>query len=289
MTYIIGAETKGVYRSDNVDHVRTPQGAAHYHLPIGAPIVLHQDQHVPQQRSPHYVPGHWTQASDVDLRNDYADTIGPFYSHLRREDVLFLAGEELHALRQAGTLPVVLVNGPHRIMFQPDMWGGYRSRAAELTKYVDELQSSPFALRHTLTIQVVDQATIASLNSTAAEASALTKQDSGMIWLGPSSFDPHQETVKSTPHFMPHREAPGVNYLKYVLAHEWGHAIDASHRPGHERQQKLWTKLKSKGASNYGSKNHVEGHAEAFAEWWLSNGQTINEFSRAYADFFGWY
>lgn len=88
--------------------------------------------------------------------------------------------------------------------------------------------------------------------------------------------------------------------LIYVLTHEWGHAIDPA----------PWSYLDSPMAkmfldtthevwvvndrcpdsfSDYGATGYREAWAEAFVEWHLSHGHTINAAARWFANRYGWY
>lgn len=69
--------------------------------------------------------------------------------------------------------------------------------------------------------------------------------------------------------------------LEYILAHEWGHALDRR-RP--DQQQAL----SAPDMSVKGQDSPSEAYAEAFAEWHLSRGRTTNRAARIYAKEYGW-
>lgn len=77
--------------------------------------------------------------------------------------------------------------------------------------------------------------------------------------------------------------AAKVSLLQYVLAHEWGHALSDAFDPS-----ALFALVGIAGMSPYGQRNEREAFAEAWAEWFLTSGQTANPAAQAYADHFGW-
>ena len=72
---------------------------------------------------------------------------------------------------------------------------------------------------------------------------------------------------------------------RYTLAHEFGHAITPWNR-----MRSITREWSAVGFyfSHYGQSDPAEGFAEAFAEFYLSEGKTINPAARAYAVDFGW-
>jgi hypothetical protein len=82
---------------------------------------------------------------------------------------------------------------------------------------------------------------------------------------------------------MPEQEG-GNSYMEWVVTHEWGHAshtdssvigLSDAHRYDSD-------------ISRYGRTNMYEARAEMFAEWYLSDGQTLNEATKRYAKMQGW-
>jgi SPP1 gp7 family putative phage head morphogenesis protein len=94
-------------------------------------------------------------------------------------------------------------------------------------------------------------------------------------------------------HFMP--AAGSSSRVSYVLAHEWGHALEphgpedpvTGVTPGMIQLANLRREQRD-ALSGYGRSTAHEGYAEAFAEWWLTRGQTTNPAAQAYAREFGW-
>lgn len=76
-----------------------------------------------------------------------------------------------------------------------------------------------------------------------------------------------------------------VTALTYTVAHEWGHL--------HQLQwciedSALLNSRRWRTMSEYGRISPVEGYAEAFAEWYLSEGTTANRAARRYAREYDW-
>jgi hypothetical protein len=72
---------------------------------------------------------------------------------------------------------------------------------------------------------------------------------------------------------------------EYVLAHEWGHAID--HASPIDQLMAQFSEG-SVGLSAYGQASPREAYAEAFAEWYLTKGHTTNNAALFYAEKFDW-
>jgi len=94
------------------------------------------------------------------------------------------------------------------------------------------------------------------------------------------------------------RSGPGqAEQWRYAMIHEWGHLIDPAARDhnlgvpsyeGHQRVAQDMVEDWSEVLSRYGASAAEEGVAEAFAEWFLTRGQTTNEAAQAYAAWLGW-
>jgi hypothetical protein len=83
-------------------------------------------------------------------------------------------------------------------------------------------------------------------------------------------------------HFMP--AAAGVDRVRYLLTHEWGHITDTGPAKGSRARFRQHTA----DLSQYGRRSVLEARAEAFAEWELTKGATTNPAARAYAAAEGW-
>lgn len=75
------------------------------------------------------------------------------------------------------------------------------------------------------------------------------------------------------------------NLPRYVIAHEYGHALGAGKDHDHEVEQ-VW--VDHPGVSLYGRTKPTEGAAEAYADWVMTGGKTDNEFTKAMAKLEGW-
>jgi hypothetical protein len=84
--------------------------------------------------------------------------------------------------------------------------------------------------------------------------------------------------------FMP--EKLSTKSVRYVITHEYGHALMFQH--GHGGKARRLYGEKVSGMSFYGESDYLEAYAEAFAEWALSGGKTTNVAARRYAEEFGW-
>jgi hypothetical protein len=99
--------------------------------------------------------------------------------------------------------------------------------------------------------------------------------------IGPEYFSVQEGST----HWMP--VSHQVSLIDYVVAHEWGHAI-AERVPEKIGQRRDMAYFQRRHLSGYGNKEYDEAYAEAFAEWFLTRGQTTNEAAQAYAREFGW-
>ena len=77
--------------------------------------------------------------------------------------------------------------------------------------------------------------------------------------------------------------APGHG-VDYIVTHEFGHLVDD--RSGRHLREVAVPRHLS--VSNYGTTNERERYAEAFAEWYLTNGQTPILNARQMAEQYGW-
>jgi hypothetical protein len=93
--------------------------------------------------------------------------------------------------------------------------------------------------------------------------------------------------------FMPSARAEGMDRLKYVVTHEYGHVhhftgFNGSPLPRTKMQAVFDNSTVQKALSKYGRTNAYEGYAEAFSEWALTSGETTNLAARIYAESFSW-
>lgn len=100
----------------------------------------------------------------------------------------------------------------------------------------------------------------------------------------------HTADPDNSGHWMP--ASASHSRVSYVLAHEWGHALEAADA-AEVGSATNWRLVNTRATyrshlSGYGKSTVHEGYAEAFAEWWLTRGQTTNAAAQAYAREFGW-
>ena len=163
---------------------------------------------------------------------------------------------------------VLYANGPHQILvFSNDR----RVRAIDIADRADKLMAVA-PLPGTLRLAVVDKL------SNPQGAGQHIRGSGGEIMLSSRVF--YDESFTHDRAKMP--VARQGSALDYVLAHEWGHAIDDENIEG-RRDLSDHPEL-----SVYGHKSPYEGYAEAFAEWYLSGGRTSNNAAQAYAQRYGW-
>lgn len=70
---------------------------------------------------------------------------------------------------------------------------------------------------------------------------------------------------------------------RYVLGHEWGHAVDVPPPVDEAMTARL-----QKDLSRYGHENQAEAYAEAFVEWSLTGGKTTNPGAQEHAAYYKW-
>lgn len=121
---------------------------------------------------------------------------------------------------------------------------------------------------------------------------------SPQIWVAPATMKPaetaNHEYAAAKGHFMP--AGKGADPVRYVLAHEYGHTIDEKGSPGSVRTNTAVEQaLRPNGSptfnedmSTYGKTTASESYAEAYAEWFMSDGQTTNPTVRKIAAAAGW-
>ena len=93
----------------------------------------------------------------------------------------------------------------------------------------------------------------------------------------------------------PNRAASNTKYNVWVLAHEWGHAVDkrsqgkmVDDQLAHDQEKINRTNWISEGQTNYGMTNTMESYADAFAEWFFSGGKTSLPHVKEMASKHGW-
>lgn len=110
-------------------------------------------------------------------------------------------------------------------------------------------------------------------------------------------------TPKTAKNNKPNLEAGGTHKMPvlrthaqrdYTLAHEWGHLISPAEKAGTLTKQaedaimRISNQFPDEFTSQYSSTNFKEFYAEMFAEWYLSDGLTVNRIVQEMAKEFQW-
>lgn len=271
---------------DPADHPRWPAGTPRGGqfadlLDLGLPIDQWEtqlDQRLAENKKldAEYRPGRWR---TVDTDEEIAVLAKDLYDGGREADPSFdreqlrqLAIQEAQAMQPAGDT-VELRNGGRVV----------RSRSPKadtdaLRRVADQLDEldrrNPAEGRFTVTITPADDRTFAK-----HDGEAETVRGEPFIRIKDTALDDSRDRSG----FMPAADDHGR--LEYVLAHEWGHAID--HR---DDMESLVEGLgdNSTWLSAYGLTSGREAYAEAFAEWFLTKGHTDNKSAIMFAERYGW-
>jgi Protein of unknown function (DUF935) len=258
-----------------LEHVTT-----HAHAPEAEPP---QEPHH-GERAATFRPGQWKKldreqdfkdqlAADVKYYEDHESTDGPYPADWRERVTKWARG-------RANNADAVYRNGPHRVVLSK----GTRDKLTdeqvqELLDASDEIFTSlPLTRPYTV---MVDN----------ASGERGGQHFPGRIVIGPDLFN--APTSDSGGFYM--KAANRTSRLRYVLAHEFGHAMD--HREGREADlnpSRLPDHIHeeySADLSRYartGPNRVIESYAEAFAEWFITKGKTRNKAALAYARKYGW-
>lgn len=232
---------------------------------------------------PDYEPGRWSilprSLRVQQIADQHAVTVRSYSSAAPEEYVQERARKFAEDVVPAGTY---LVNGPHMIAITTNT----RINLNELTSEVDRMLTRwPHHPSVQIGVKPGDQ--MVGENGAIVFGEALRGQP--YIWLNDRLFTDYSfpgavsgEGTKLTK--MP--AAHDATGLRYTLAHEWGHTLDDMEP---EVRQENWRQASRMfGMSGYGLTSSVEGYAEAFVEFDLTDGQTENEVAQMYARNYGW-
>lgn len=212
-----------------------------------------------------YIPGQWERVTPDQYRQQLREELS--------RDMPVEVVDEL--FRDYDWPAVVLSNGDHQIVIHNELlaqgWGD------AIIAQLDELQAQ-FPIPYPIRFAVVPERTIGGDRGMAIPGT-------GIFYLGESAFDdwPDDMALSFT---MPAAGRDGdspVEMWRYAITHEWGHLVDPhpGDKPPHGDS---WVHT----MSDYGLKRWEEATAEAFAEFYLSRGQTRNAAAEAYAVWADW-
>lgn len=231
-----------------------------------------------------YKAGAWNKVSNEDrIRQIEANLHEDLYPAVVQE--MGPDGVRKLAERMAGSNGVVYTNGEnHRVHFSSDQLT--EAEHKDLLANVDEMQR--LAPLDKLDLDVAAQ------HSFRQGVGGETEVGTGNIRLNETIYTKYDRTglMFGTPGWvMPINERVSVS--RYVLAHEWGHAVDT--QTNNPRGQKKFMRPDDlqavglvSGMSQYGQTHTYEGYAEAFAEFALTGGKTSNLAVKIYADAYDW-
>lgn len=169
---------------------------------------------------------------------------------------------------------MVYRNGPHRVVIETD-----RDLPDGFLDMVGDLQRR-FPGRGPSTITLLDRRAMPNERG-------LTLFPSSIIFIRDDNldgWDPRSREIA-----MPVARGPGApEQWRYVLAHEWGHAITPSNVLDKPRKSERMHEANRRHFGEYGAHSAIEAIGESFAEWYLTNGKTGNPGARAYARWLGW-
>jgi hypothetical protein len=158
-----------------------------------------------------------------------------------------------------------------------------KAALTKLFETVDNLmERNPLPLVHI----IVHRGSMARYDNQAAEAMSerggitLVTQPSAFRELSPQKMKKIIESEWFVPSF-------ADDPVKHTLAHEWGHLLDRD-KLAREITEARLKEMGETLISRYGRTKVSETYAEAYAEWFLTNGKTNNPFIIEMAERFGW-
>jgi len=168
--------------------------------------------------------------------------------------------------------------------------------AGQIIAHLNEMQGR-FPIAQAIRFSVVPEQNIGGDRGTSIPGT-------GVFYIADDTFDEwptHTDSGDPIPEgfSMPvGHSGPGqVEQWRYAMTHEWGHLIDPAARdrnlgaPSYEGHQLVAQDMVEdwgEALSRYGASSAMEAVAEAFAEWFLTRGQTTHEAAQAYAAWLGW-
>jgi hypothetical protein len=223
-----------------------------------------------------YQPGQWRVVTrDEEVATLAAEMYQGGMEHDPTLDPEWLRGVALEEADRAigNQRRIALRNGEALIHSQVDGIG--EDELQRVADMVDDLHTR-YPAKGRIMVGIVPNDAVMSHDHAEAE----TVRGEGFIRIKAKSFD--NEAAERFG-FMP--AADDHDRLDYVLAHEWGHAIDT-----HSGLDLMVLQFgeSSHALSDYGQSSPREALAEAFAEWYLTKGHTTNAAAQEYAAKFNW-
>jgi hypothetical protein len=227
------------------------------------------------------VPPEWTPVSQQQYRAD-------LHAELSRDmppdvvDEIFADYEWPAGVWRAGD-HVVTIQSPHLL-----------GMAGPIFQHLNEMQRR-FPVAQAIRFSVVPERNLGGDRGTSIPGT-------GIFYISDETFDDWAE-VDDGGNPVPHdytmpvgRPGPGrVEQWRYAMTHEWGHLVDPGAQDHNlvgytdmQRQAQDMVEDWEQHLSIYGRRAAIEATAEAFAEWFLTQGRTDNEAAQAYAAWLGW-
>jgi len=220
-----------------------------------------------------YVPGAW-EPMDLD----------EYRRELHAELSLDVPAEVVDDLFAEYEWPAAVYrNGDHRVAIQDRFLA--MGRADQILAHLDELQTR-VPIQKPIRMAVVDAHFIGG-----ARGSALPL--TGILFVAEMAFDEWGEDRYGGGRVMPVASTGAIEQWRYGMTHEWGHLVDPQQVPrtwrddAARKAQDLMYEHEAE-MTPYGMGHRNEALAEAFAEWFLTQGRSTNGAAQAYAAAFGW-
>jgi hypothetical protein len=240
-----------------------------------------------------YSPGGWSRSDSVPDRQAKVDRLAERLAQARAAEVAkkkaadprlteVVATPEAYAELARATAEELVphdvatyTNGPHRVQMVEAMPEASRAQFLDTVDHMIQTYPGP-----TVNLSVQDK-------DFAWAVGGDTQLGTGNIRLNAQIFGYPGSDWAGEAHWGGGMPASGnVSISQYVLAHEWGHAVNDEPfgaAPNYESAQ-----ARVAGMSDYGKSSPYEAYAEAFAEWSLTGGKTTNVAAQQYARDYGW-
>lgn len=187
-----------------------------------------------------------------------------------------IATETLNDLESDAGLPEVIYrNGPHRVVVETD-----RDLPDGFLDMVSDLQRR-YPGRGPSTTTLLDRRAMPNERG-------LTLFPSSIVFIRDDNLDGWDPQSREIAMPVARRASGASEQWRYILAHEWGHVITPADVLDNPRKSEEMYGANKRHFGEYGAHSAVEAIGEAFAEWYLTGGETTNPGARAYARWLGW-